>query len=65
MPKVRMKIHTGYAGKKLSPGDSLAVSDLIAKRWSDAGYAEILPGKKPEKVKRKTVKKPVDEKKVK
>ena len=45
--KLRMKIATAYKKKKVSIGDILEVSDIMAREWVKNGYAEEV--KEPKK----------------
>lgn len=61
MARVRMIIHTGYNGKKVSPGDVLDINSFLAERWESEGYAEMLPDIVPES---KPARKQAEKKKV-
>lgn len=59
--KVRMKIHTGRANKKLCPGDVIKVDDLTGHRWIDEGFAEFVvepPAPKKEPISKNKEKEP-------
>ena len=43
--KIKSLIHTGYAGKKINPGDLIEMEDREAKTWIVSGFGK--PIKEP------------------
>jgi hypothetical protein len=56
MAKVKMKVATGWNGKKINPGDMLEIPLMLAERWVHDGICDIVGRQVVQKYEPKAIK---------